>query len=404
MAKQQPTNIKQKKIKASESTDIEAKSVINSSQKPIKVPLGKTQGEPFRVNLQDEPQTMDELLAQTGGLNLGIKKGTTVEGVVVSVTPREVLIDIGKKTFGIIASWELEQVKEYAASLKPGEKVTAQIINPENESGYATLSLRKTSSERRWVILSDINKKGEDIEVLGLEVAKGGLLVEWQSLRGFIPSTQLDQEVIGNPFMLIGKNIKVKVLEVDPTLNRFVLSQKAATLGISPAVLKDKINKIKQDDILKGVVSGIAHFGLFVDIDGLEGLVHISEIAWEKVENPASLFKTGDKVEVVVLDINLDEGKLNLSLKRLTPDPWKNILERFPPDSQVSGIAMRVAPYGIFVKLEPGIEGLIHISKITAGSEPKIGEKVECIVEKVDPLKRKISLTIVPHAKPVGYR
>lgn len=358
----------------------------------------------FAKASRGEPQTMDELLAQTGGLILGIKKGTTVDGIVVSVTPREVLIDIGKKTFGIIASWELEQVKEYAASLKPGEKVTAQIINPENESGYATLSLRKTSSERRWVILSDVNKKGEDIEVLGLEVAKGGLLVEWQSLRGFIPSTQLDQEVIGNPFTLIGKKIKVKVLEVDPKLNRFVLSQKAATLGISPAVLKDKINKIKQGDTLKGVVSGIAHFGLFVDIDGLEGLVHISEIAWEKVENPASLFKTGDKVEVVVLDINLEEGKLNLSLKRLTPDPWKNILERYPPDSQVTGIAMRVAPYGIFVKLEPGIEGLIHVSKITAGSEPKIGEKIECIVEKVDPTKRKISLTIVPHAKPVGYR
>ncbi len=396
MAKQQPTNNKHQKTKASKSSVIEEKPAIKSSQKSIKEPLG--------AKPRGEPQTMDELLAQTGGLHLGIKKGTTVDGIVVSVTPREVLIDIGKKTFGIIASWELEQVKDYAASLKPGEKVTAQIINPENESGYATLSLRKTSSERRWVILSDVNKKGEDIEVLGLEVAKGGLLVEWQSLRGFIPSTQLDQEVIGNPFMLIGKNIKVKVLEVDPKLNRFVLSQKAATLGISPAVLKDKINKIKQNDILKGVVSGIAHFGLFVDIDGLEGLVHISEIAWEKVENPASLYKTGDKVEVVVLDINLDEGKLNLSLKRLTPDPWKNILERFPPDTQVTGIAMRVAPYGIFVKLETGIEGLIHISKITAGSEPKIGEKIECIVEKVDPTKRKISLTIVPHAKPIGYR
>lgn len=395
---------KEKKTKKSSKSSEKEEILAVKSVKSTKESFAKAQGEPFGKKPQGEPQTMDELLAQTGGLKLGIKKGTTVDGIVVSVTPREVLIDIGKKTFGVIAGWELEQVKEYAASLKPGEKVTAQIINPENESGYATLSLRKTSSERRWVILSEVNKKGEDIEVLGLEVAKGGLLVEWQSLRGFIPSTQLDQEVIGNPFTLIGKKIKVKVLEVDPKLNRFVLSQKAATLGISPAVLKDKINKIKQGDALKGVVSGIAHFGLFVDIDGLEGLVHISEIAWEKVENPSSLFKTGDKVEVVVLDINLEEGKLNLSLKRLTPDPWKNILERYPPDSQISGIAMRVAPYGIFVKLEPGIEGLIHISKITAGSEPKIGEKIECIVEKVDPTKRKISLTIVPHAKPVGYR
>lgn len=356
------------------------------------------------VKSQKEPQTMEELLAQTGGLNLGIKRGTMADGIVVSVTPREVLIDIGKKTFGVIAGWELEQVKDYATSLKPGEKVTAQIINPENETGYATLSLRKTSSERRWTILSDVQNKGEDIEVVGLEVAKGGLLVEWQGLRGFIPSTQLDVSVAANPYELIGKHIKVKVLEVDPALNRFVISQKAASLGISPQVLKEKIGKIKSNDVLTGTISGIAPFGLFADLDGLEGLVHISEIAWEKVENPATLYKVGNKVEVVVLDVNKNEGKLNLSIKRLTPDPWKNILDHFPPDSTVTGTVMRLAPYGVFVKLETGIEGLIHISKITTGSEPKVGETIECIVEKVDPTKRKISLTLVPHAKPVGYR
>lgn len=366
--------------------------------------ISKSSSKPAVKSSQKEPQTMDELLVQAGGLNLGIKKGTTVTGTVVSVTPREVLIDIGKKSFGVVASWELEQVKDYAASLAPGDKVTTQIINPENETGYATLSLRKTSSERRWTKLFDIAEKGEDIEVIGLEVAKGGLLVEWQSLRGFVPSTQLDPQAASNPYELISKHIKVKVLEVDSSLNRFVLSQKAATLGISPTVLKEKIGKIKSDDVMNGMVSGVAPFGIFVDIDGLEGLVHISEIAWEKVENPATMYKVGDKVEVVVLDVNKNEGKLNLSIKRLTPDPWKNILDRFPPDSQVSGKVMRIAPYGVFVKLETGIEGLVHISKITAGSEPKAGETIDCIVEKVDPTKRKISLTLVPHAKPVGYR
>ncbi len=383
------------KVKSEEKSTISSKIVTKSPPKSQKEPFAKAQG---------EPQTMDELLAQTGGLNLGIKKGTMVEGTVVSVTPREVLIDIGKKTFGVVAGWELEQVKDYAASLKPGDKVTTQIINPENETGYATLSLRKSSSERRWTILSDIQNKGDDIEVIGLEVAKGGLLIEWQGLRGFIPSTQLDQTSVANPIQLINQRIKAKVLEVDPSLNRFVLSQKAATLGISPIVLREKIDKIKSDDVLTGTVSGIAPFGIFADLDGLEGLVHISEIAWEKVENPATLYKVGDKVEVVVLDVNKNEGKLNLSIKRLTPDPWKNILDRFPPDSTISGKVMRIAPYGVFVKLETGIEGLVHISKITAGSEPKVGETIECIVEKVDPTKRKISLTLVPHAKPVGYR
>ncbi len=351
-----------------------------------------------------EPQTMEELLAQTGGIYLGVKKGDTVDGHVISVNPREVLVDVGKKSFGIIANWELEQVKDYAATLKPGDKITAQVINPENDMGYTVLSVRKTSTERRWTTLLEKKKNGEDIDVVGLETAKGGLLVEWQSLRGFVPATQLDSSVSSNPAFMIGKPMKVKVLEVDQALNRLVLSQKASSLGVSPSVLKERLDKVKNDDVLKGVVSGIAPFGLFVDVDGLEGLVHISEIAWEKVENPATFFKIGDKVEVIVLDLNRDEGKLNLSIKRLTPDPWKNILDRYPPDTTVTGKAVRLAPYGVFVHVETGIEGLIHVSKIPAGQEPKIGQDVECIVENVDPLKRKISLTLVPKEKPVGYR
>lgn len=353
---------------------------------------------------QKEPQTMEELLAQTGGLNLGMKKGETVEGTVLSVTPREVLVDIGKKSFGIIANWELEQVKDYAATLKAGDKIVAQVINPENELGYTVLSVRKTSTERRWTILSEKKKSGEDLEVIGLEMAKGGLLVEWQGLRGFIPGTQIDSSYSTNPATLLGKQIKVKVLEVDQSLNRLVLSQKAASLGVSPGLLKERLSKLKTNDTLKGIVSGIAPFGIFVDIEGLEGLVHISEIAWEKVENPANLFKVGNKVEVLVLDVNQDEGKLNLSIKRLTPDPWKNILDRYPPESTVKGKVVRIAPYGVFVHVETGIEGLVHISKIPAGEEPKVGKELECIVEKVDPIKRKISLTLVPKEKPVGYR
>lgn len=351
-----------------------------------------------------EPQTMEELLSMTGGFTLGLKRGDTVEGKVVSNGAREVLIDIGKKSFGVIANWELEQVKDYAATLKIGDTVVAQVVNPENDMGYTVLSLRKSTSARRWKILAEKKESGEDIEVAGIEVTKGGLLVEWQNLRGFIPATQLDQSVASNPASLIGKWINVKVLEVDPAVNRLVLSQKAAMLGISPGTLRTRLEQIKPDDILKGTVSGIAPFGLFVDIDGLEGLVHISEIAWEKVENPGDYFKVGSQVEVKVLDVNLDEGKLNLSIKRLTPDPWKDILDRYPIDAVVHGKVVRSAPYGSFVQLETGIEGLIHISKLPAGSEPKIGQDIECVIESVDPIKRKISLTLIPTEKPVGYR
>lgn len=351
-----------------------------------------------------EPQTMDELLEQVGISSLGLKKGDEVEAEVVSKSPKEILFDIGKKSYGILARWELEQVKDYADTLEIGDKVTAQIMNPENDSGYAVLSLRKSSSKKRWDHLAKAQETGQDLEVTGVDIAKGGLLVEWQTLRGFIPASQLDTDVVSKPTSLIGKRVKVKVLEVDKSLNRLVLSQKAATLGVLPKELKERLEKIKPNTTLKGRVSGIAPFGLFVDIDGLEGLVHISEIAWERVEDIKNIYKSGDEIDVLVLEVNKDENKLNLSIKRLTPDPWKNILDKYPIDSTIQGSVVRIVPYGVFVQIEPGIEGLIHISKLTQAQAPEVSDEIECVVESIDPVKRKMSLNFLPKEKPVGYR
>ncbi len=347
---------------------------------------------------------MDELLAQAGGLAISVKRGDTVEGKVVSISPNEILVDIGKKSFGVIAEWELEQVKDFAATLKVGDKIVAQVTNPENDMGYTVLSLRQASSQKRWEVLLEKKEKGEDIDVTGIDSTKGGLLVDWQGLRGFIPSTQFDSSYSSNPSSLIGKTIKVKILEVDKGMNRLVLSQKAQALGMTPQALKDALSKIKPEDVLKGTISGVAPFGIFVDIDGIEGLVHISEIAWEKVANPSSLYKVGETVEVMVLEVNEKDGKLNLSIKRLLPDPWKNILDRYPPETNVAGKVTRIAPYGAFVQLEPGIEGLIHISKLTQDDMPKEGDEISCVIESIDEVKRKISLTFIPKEKPVGYR
>ncbi len=353
---------------------------------------------------QKEPQTMDELLQETKLVNFSVKKGEVVEGKIVSVSPREILIDIKRKSFGVVAEWEMENIKEYLTTLKAGDKVTAQVVSPENDLGFVVLSLRKASLEHRWLRLQEAKEQGLDIEVTGIETAKGGLLVDWQGLRGFIPATQLEGNFISNPAVLIGRKIKAKVLEVDKSLNRMVLSQKASALGVTPVKQKERLDKIKPDDVLEGTISGIAPFGVFVDVDGIEGLVHISEIAWEKVEDPSSMFKVGSKIEVMVLEVNKNEGKLNLSIKRLTPDPWKNILDRYPPEATISGKVVRRAPYGFFVQIEPGIEGLLHISKITPGEEPKIDQQIECMIENIDPSKRKISLTPIPKEKPVGYR
>lgn len=351
-----------------------------------------------------EPQTMDELLKQIGDQSLGFKKGDEVKAKVVSKSAKETLFDIGKKSYGILARWELEQVKDFANTLKVGDCVSAQVMNPENDAGYTVLSLRKASSKQRWDHLAKMQERGEDLEVLGVDVAKGGLLVEWQTLRGFIPASQLDAQFVSKPTSLIGKRVKVKVLEVDKSINRLVLSQKAATLGVSPKELKAKLAKTKPNSTLKGTVSGIAPFGLFIDIDGLEGLVHISEIAWERVEEIKDIYRAGDKIEVLILEVNRDKGKLNLSIKRLTPDPWKNILDKYPIDNQVKGKVVRIVPYGVFVQIETGIEGLIHISKLSGTKAPKVDDDIECIIESIDPVKRKMSLNFLPKEKPVGYR
>lgn len=373
--------------------------------KKIKLRTGKTQTISSVSSVsRASPETMEELLKMKGGLHMSVKKGDTVEGKIVSFSPKEIFVDIGSKSYGIVAEWELEQVKEYISQLTTGDIVTAQVVNPENDIGYVVLSLRKSSVEFRWSFLKEARESGKDLSVIPLETAKGGLLVDWNGLRGFVPSTQLEGNFASNPASLLGKPLTVKVLEIDRSVNRLVLSQRASALGVTPSFQKEKLEKIHSQDTLKGKVSGIAPFGVFVDIDGLEGLVHISEIAWEKVENPGNLYKTGDEVEVMVLDVNKEEGKLNLSIKRLTPDPWKNILDRYPLESTVTGQAVRSVNYGVFVQLEPGIEGLLHVSKITPGEEPKVGDTISCVIENIDTARRKISLTLIPKEKPVGYR
>lgn len=405
MTKKPTTNIKRQSLaKASTDAKIMAdKPAVRPKTKSPKTKSFLKEQIPHKQT-HKEPQTMDELLSQSGEIDYGVKKGDVIEGSLISASSKEILFDIGKKSYGIVAEWELEQIKDYINNLQPGEKVTGHVISPENDNGYIVISLRRANVENRWTVLIQSKETGTDLEVTGLESAKGGILVDWQGLRGFIPSTQLESGHTASPASLFGKKITVKVIEVDHASNRLVFSQKAATLGVTPSMQKKMLDKVKPDDELKGLISGIAPFGVFVDIEGLEGLVHISEIAWEKVENLNNLYKVGDKVDVLILDVNRQEGKLNLSIKRLTPDPWKNILDRYPLESTISGKTVRTAPYGIFVQIEPGIEGLLHISKITAGEEPKVGSKINCIIENIDTVRRKISLTLVPKEKPVGYR
>lgn len=383
-----------------------SKSLSNKSRKLLD---SKPKSKPSDSKVsKKEPQTMEELLA--GYSWTGFKKGETISGTVSSISGKEVMIDFGGKMEGVVGEKEWEEVKDYVAGLKVGDKISALVITPESERGQMVVSVRKTGSKYRWQKAQEIFKSGGVVKVRGLEVNKGGLVVEFEGVRGFVPGSQLSPEHQAEMPKLVNRMINVKVIEVDEKQNRLVFSEKAVT-GEAELVkkLEELKAKVKIGEKYSGKVAAIMSYGVFVNLDppaggGADGLVHISEISWQKVENLNELFKTGDEVEVMVLGINENDGKLNLSIKHLQPDPWLELSKKYSTDQQVKGEVTRVSSYGVFVKLEDGVEGLIHISKVPAGTQYKEGDKVTCTVESIDASAHRISLIPVLAAKPIGYK
>jgi len=365
-----------------------------------------------------EPKTMEELLKQTGYALKGLKKGQKVKGIVTSVTKRMILIDIGAKTEGVVIEKELELALDLLSNLKVGDEIEAFVGSPENERGQILLSLRQTVMNQRWGYFDELLKTGKAIEVRGLEVNKGGIIVKVQGVRGFVPSSQFGREHLGRLNELQNQPFQVKVIEVDKEKNRLIFSEKAVSEKAALAQQSDALKAVKAGDELEGIVSGIMPFGVFVRADVsqkgkkkqdkeemfLEGLVHISEISWEKVENPGVHYKTGDRIRVKVIGVDEKSARLNLSVKQLTGDPWKKMVDKYPEGSKVKGEITRLAAFGAFVNLEPGVDGLIHISKIPSDKEFKPGQKIECFVESVDPDQRRMSLSLALMKKPVGYK
>ncbi len=367
---------------------------------------------PSLKKLTREPQTMEELLAQTGYTLKGVKKGDVVEGVVTGVSPKEITIDIGGKTEGVVIDRELESYKDALMALSIGDKVTAQVIVPENDRGQSVLSLRRSIFDSRWAALIEAQKTGLPVDVILKDPVRGGMLVDFGGVRGYIPQSQLESATSKQPDKAVGRKVSVKVMEVDRDTNRLIFSQRAVAEDEMLTKQKKLLEAVKVGESVQATITGVVPFGAFakftIEKDGksetVEGLIHISEIAWEKVEDPGQYIKTGDTIKVKVIGADLETGKLTLSLKQLLPDPWEYVSDQFEKDTQVKGTVTRVTPYGVFVHLSPGIEGLIHISKISPGEEPKSGDEITCIIEDVQADKRKISLSMALTEKPIGYR
>lgn len=333
-----------------------------------------------------------------------LRKGEEVETKIISMSKKGVMFDLGSKAYAVLGDREVREISTYLPYLKPGDTVKVRIIAEESKEGYPVVSMSRFFEKGKWSILHEKKEKEEEIEVMCGEYGKGGVFIDFMGIRGVIPKIQLTQEYIDHAEKLTGQKIKVKVLEVDEAKNRLVVSQKASALGISQKELKEKFEKIKVGDTYKAKVLGVSEFGIFCEVDGVEGLVHISEISWEKVSDASSYVRPNEVIDVIVVEKNENDLKLNLSIKRLSDDPWKTIEETYPKDKELTGEVIRKEHYGFFVRLAPGIEGLIHVSKLSGDEKIEVGDKIKVYVERINKKDRKMSLVLPITAKPILYR
>ncbi len=364
------------------------------------------------------PKTMAELMAaQSDGLKVA-QKGSTVSGTITAISKRAMVVDVGGKTEAVVTDKEFDLARDYIETLKVGEKIEAQVVSEENSQGQVLLSLKQAALDSRWDYFADMLDKGTVLEARGVDINKGGLIVVVNGVRGFVPSSQFGKALVGKFATLRGKSINVKVIEVDREKNRLIFSERHVSEADEIAQKSQAIDAVKVNEIYEGVVSGVMPFGLFVTVEvpvekgetaaavgQVEGLVHISEISWEKVSHPKDYHKVGDRLKVRVLGLDERTGKLNLSIKQLSDDPWVKVGERYEVGMSVTGTVSRIEPFGAFINVEPGVDGLIHSSKLDGQTTPlKKGDKVTVNVESVDPQQRRMSLSLVLTELPMGYK
>ncbi len=334
--------------------------------------------------------------------------GDVIEGYVVAFTPSEILLDIGAKSEGIIPREEFGDFKNNLENLKVGDILVAQVIQVESDHGYTVLSLKRAERERKWKDVERIFQDNITCETRVIEYNKGGLLTDFMGLRGFVPLSHLDRVHFTEDFakyahgseaeikeslqFLSGKVLKVKVIEYDKEKNRLVLSEKKALEHYSEEARTKRLGQVKIGDVLDGIVTGVMPFGIFVDLEGIEGLVHISEIAWEKVSNPSLYYSVGMQIKVKVIGVDNESKKLALSIKRLTENPWEDIDKRYQVGQKVKGVVSKIVPFGAFVTLEKGLEALLHISQ--TNGPLKVGQEVEAKIIALDPEGQKLSLSL----------
>jgi small subunit ribosomal protein S1 len=367
-----------------------------------------------------EPMTMEQLLDDPSNEVKSLKHGDVVEGTVVRIDPDEILVDFGGKSEGVVSNRELmsrrgpRDGEEARPELSVGDEVLVYVLQPESPEGHAVLSLRRAGLERKWRAMQERFDAGEIVEARVIDHNKGGLIVDL-GVRGFVPISQIvdfprrprdeqprdaAQEIAEKLQPFVGRTLRLKILEVNRKANRLILSEKVALYEERREKRDELFSSLQVGQRVQGTVRSIAPFGVFIDLGGIDGLVHKSELSWNKVNNPETAYAIGDEVEAEVIDINHERGRISLSIRRLQPDPWQESVAKYKIGDVISGTVTKLVNFGAFVRVEEGLEGLIHISELSnqrvahPGDVVKEGDTLNLKIISLDSERHRLGLSL----------
>jgi small subunit ribosomal protein S1 len=344
-----------------------------------------------------------------------LKTGDIVKGEIVSVSPTEVLVDVGAKSEGLVPAKELERLgREGLDTLRVGDTVAVYVVRAEDREGNLILSIRRAEEESDWVRAQELFEESEAFQTQVAGFNKGGLIVRLGRLRGFVPASQLGSRHRGSDKQqpeerwarLVGSDIQVKVIELNRRRKRLILSERAAMRQRREARREELLENLRPGEVRKGVVSSLAEFGAFVDLGGADGLVHLSELSWNRSAKPQDILDVGQEVEVYVLNVDQERKRIGLSLKRLEPEPWTTVESRYYVGQLVEGVITRLTSFGAFALVSDEVEGLIHISELSDGriNHPqevvREGEKHVMRIIRIDAKRRRMGLSLRRVADP----
>jgi len=392
--------------------DVKGHDAFQNEEEGVPTQAAETYRQSNDVSNGDVESGMEALLRDNDYAFRSVRRGETIEGTVVRVDQDEVLVDIGLKSEGVIPAREFFSDTEEQPPLQVGDRTLVYVMQPEGSEGHAILSLRRARLERSWREIEELYNQSALLQAPVVDFNKGGLIVDVKGVRGFVPVSQVldlrnisrqdgeSEEVAQTLQAMNGRRLPLKIIEINRSRNRLILSERAAVQEQRTQRKDELIDQLDAGQVRRGVVSNLTSFGAFIDLGGADGLVHVSELSYNRVNHPSEVLRVGQEVDVSVLSVDRDSKKIALSLKKALPDPWNSVEERYRVGEVVTATITKLAKFGAFAKVEDGLEGLIHLSELTdaavqdAAQVVQEGQQVNVKIIHINDQRRRLGLSV----------